>query len=448
MRKVAEYLILTAGFLALNCKGQPLNEQMNFRTGEMDGARLYGVSLFSGYSTSAYPVNQSIQLGASSIGGDANYGVSASMGWQRHRELMSFSVIYSPSYSGQVNYSNLNSLNHTLQITATRKFGRKWTLNLSGSGQDISLTQFLFDPSSFAVRSQVPLSFDDLAASFAIGQFTDSQVASMLTGAAPPQSPTQNLLYGYRTLSYSTQASLVYAYSPRLSFHVSSYAMGTQPLHNGGPVSGNSLVNHTIGATGGVNMSYSLSPRTQLGVDVAESRQMNHYQSAYLSTASASIGRKMGEHWFLNVSGGYTNSRATKQTGALPSNLLIGGGSIGYKTYRHTLTAAYSRSSTDSYGIIGTAISARGSWRWYHPGSGWALTSSFAQEQTSNTGFVNLSGWQASSGLTRKITDRSFLTAQYAFLTGSSTYAGIPANLQVHSVRLSMDWSPQAATVR
>src|SRR5215469_15913742 len=88
MRKVAEYLILTAGILALNCKSQTLADQMSFRTGEVDGAHLYGVSAFTGYSTSAYPVSQGIQPGASGIGGDTNYGATASMGWQRHRDWM------------------------------------------------------------------------------------------------------------------------------------------------------------------------------------------------------------------------------------------------------------------------------------------------------------------------------------------------------------------------
>jgi hypothetical protein len=443
MRKIAEYLILTAGLLTLNCKSQPLPDQLNFRSGEMAGLQFYGVSVFSGYSTSAYPVGQSIQPGASSIGGDTIYGASASMGFQRHRERMNFSVIYSPSYGGQVHYSNLNSLNHTLLINGSRKFSQKWTVSLSGSGQDISLTEFLFNPSSLAVRSQVPLTFDDLAASFAVGQFTNSQVASMLTGSYPPQSPTQSLLYGYKTLSYSAQASLVYTYSARLSFHVSSYAAGSQPINNSGQVSGTYLVNHMIGATGGVSMSYSLSSRTQLGLNLEETRQINHYQGAYLSTASASIGRKMGEHWFLNLNGGYYYTRETKQVTSLPSNQVVGGGSLGFKTYQHTFTASYERTSTNSYGIIGTVTMVGSSWSWHHPGSGWALMASFSEEQTRNTGFVSLSAWQAASGLTRKITDRSTLTAQYAFLRGNSIYSGVPANLAVHSVRLSVGWSPQ-----
>jgi hypothetical protein len=445
MGKVTEYLILSAAFMALNCKGQPLYDQMNFRTGDSDGARIYGVSVFSGYSTSAYPLTQGLQPGAPTIGADVNYGASASMGLQRHREWMDFSVIYSPSFIGQAHYSNLNSVNHTLLLNASRKWGSKWTASLSGSGQDISLTEFLFSPSSLAVRSQAPMSFDDLAAAFAVGQFTNSQVASMLTGAYPPTSPAQNLIYGYRTLSYSGQASLVYAYSHRLSFQVSSFASGSQPISNGSQAPGNYLVNHMIGANGGVNMSYSLSPRTQLGVNLNETWQINHYQGAYISTATVSIGRKMGEHWFATANAGYYTTREAKQGAALPTNQVIGGGSLGWKTYRQTFTASYNRNSTDSSGLIGTVTNIGGNWSWHHPGGDWSFLAGFSEEQTRNTGFVSLSGWQASSGITRKINNQSMLTAQYVFFTGSSTYNSIPTKLTVHSVRLSVGWSPQIA---
>jgi hypothetical protein len=442
MRKVAEYLILMAGLLALNCNSQTLPEQMNFRTGEADGAHLYGVSAFSGYSTSVYPVGQSLQPGASSLGGDVNYGASASMGWQRHREWMNLAVIYSASYIGQAHYSNLNALNHSLSITASRKLG-KWTASVSGSGQDVSLTQFLFNPTPFAVQSQVPQTFDDLAAAFAAGQFSSAQVASMLTGSSPPASPTQSLVYGDRTLAYSTQASLVYAYSHRLTFQVSSFASGSQPLSNGSQVHTIYLVNHAIGANGGVSLSYSLSPRTQVGLNVEEAWVTNHYQGAYLTIASASIGRKMGEHWFANVHGGYYVTRSTKSGAEFPSNEAIGGASLGLKTYQNTFTATYDRTSMDSLGLIGTVNSIGGSWRWHHRGSGWALVAGFFEEQTRNTGFASLSGLQASGGISRNLTDQSTISAQYVFYKGNSTYSGVFTNLTEQSVRLSVGWSPE-----
>jgi len=151
----------------------------------------------------------------------------------------------------------------------------------------------------------------------------------------------------------------------------------------------------------------------------------------------------MGEHWFASASGGYNNSRETKHVAAPPNNKVVGGGSLGFKTYQHTLTASYTRSSTDSYGLIGTVTSVGGSWGWHHPGSDWALSASYSEEQTRNTGFIRLSGWLASGGITRKLNDRSTMTAQYVYLDGSSIFTDTPTRFTVHSVRVSIGWSPQ-----
>jgi hypothetical protein len=190
-------------------------------------------------------------------------------------------------------------------------------------------------------------------------------------------------------------------------------------------------------------MSYNLTRRTQIGLDLEEAWQINHYQGAYITTARASIGRKMGEHWFLNVNGGYAYTRQTKGGGLLPNSQVIGGGSLGFKTYQHTLTGAYNRTSTDAYGLIGTVSSIGGSWRWHHPGSDYALTTGYSQQQTRNTGFVSLSGWEATGGITRKMSDRTVVTGQYVYFQGNSTFDANLVNLTVQSVRLSLEWSPQ-----
>ena len=80
------------------------------------------------------------------------------------------------------------------------------------------------------------------------------------------------------------------------------------------------------------------SPRTQMGFDAGVNRLMNRYQKAYVSNANVSIGRKMGMHWFLRAYGGGSLTRSTTQPIGTPSQRAItGGGSIGFRTYRHTL---------------------------------------------------------------------------------------------------------------
>ena len=67
--------------------GQSVVDKASFRTMSVGGIHLYGVSVFGGYSTSAYPGGLGqIPVGAGQLGADINYGVSTSLGWQYHRQ--------------------------------------------------------------------------------------------------------------------------------------------------------------------------------------------------------------------------------------------------------------------------------------------------------------------------------------------------------------------------
>ena len=111
----------------------------------------------------------------------------------------------------------------------------------------------------------------------------------------------------------AAMSSLSYARSSRLSFHLSSFAAGGQHKLNRSSNDTGYVMPHSIGFTGGMGMNYRLSPRTQVGIDVEARRLMNRYQKAYVTNANASIGRKMGMHWFLRVYGGGSYTRSTTQ---------------------------------------------------------------------------------------------------------------------------------------
>jgi hypothetical protein len=309
------------------------------------------------------------------------------------------------------------------------------------------MIQFLYQPTAVGALSQAPATMDDLAAAFSIGQFSSGQVASALTGAPLLESPARTLLLGDRVLSYSGQASLSYTHSSRLSFHLASFAAGGQTrLGSGSTVpQPNYVMPRSIGADAGMGMSYMLSPRTQMGIDVEENRISNHYQNGYTTTANASIGRKMGIHWFLRGYGGGSISQLTSQLYGTPSTRnVIGGGSIGFRTYRHSLIGSYGRSSTDAYGFaLGVTSSLTVGWNWHRPGSRWSVFTSFGQQQIRNTGYESLSGWEASGGVAQSLNSHMQMTAQYVYLSNSGNYLGNITNLAIHSVRVSLSWAPQ-----
>ena len=162
-----------------------------------------------------------------------NYGASASFGWQHHRKATDFLLLYSLSYTGMTRYSELNAPSQTLTMTVSRQLAPKWTFSLAGSAQDSTQSEFLHQPTGLSVLSQLPATIDDLAAAFSIGQFSNSQIASMFTGANMVESPARSLLLGNRVLSYSGTAGLNYAYSSRLSFHFATVSAGGQSRRGG-----------------------------------------------------------------------------------------------------------------------------------------------------------------------------------------------------------------------
>lgn len=452
MSRLLKGVFAVAGLFASSCGAQELLDEINFRTGGLAGLHLVGVSVYSGYSTSAYPqagINLSAAPGQGNLGGDASFGATASVGWQWHREKTNVSVLYSGTYSGMVRYSDLDAYNQSLFLSVNRTLTPKWTFNLTASGTDNSLAQYLFQPSSVSVLSQVPSTFDDLAAAVAVGQFTNAQVASLLTGAPVMQLPGRSVLAGERILSYAAQASLAYALSSRVRLNFAGFAAAGQNRLGGQQEStapANYVQPRSLGANAGIGFTYSLSPRTDVGVQVDGNRTVNHFQSAYVSSATGSFGRKMGLHWFLRMQGGGTYSDFTQQTIGTPkTSQIVGGGSLGFQTHTHTLVASYNRTASDTFGFaVGTITMTSGAWNWRRMGSKWGLSASFTQQQTRNAGFASLSGWEASGGINTSLNPHTTLSAQYAYLRDAGDYAGVFNNYSVQSVRLSLGWAPPA----
>jgi hypothetical protein len=426
------------------CEAQTVLDEVNSLTGK-EGVALYEVSVFSGYSTSAYPIGLG-QVTSHGVGADVNYGVSALAGWQHHREKTNFSMTYSGAYTGMVRYSDASGYSQSLAFSANRKLSPKWSFSLSAAGQDATAIQVLNQPSATSVISQLPSNFDDFAAAFGVGSFSTAEAASTILGAPVLQTPLSALLLGNKVLAYSGSGGVTYAPSPHLSFHASSSVSGGEARLGGqqGIPQTNYVLPFSFGASAGMNWSYSLSPRTELGANVQVGRMQSNFQSSLTSTATASVGRKMGEHWFLRVYGGATLAEVTQQVSGIPvTRQAVGGGSIGVKTYTENFFVSYNRSGSDAYGLVGTSTNLSGSWSWRHPGSRLSTFASVGRQQMSNTGFESLSGFEASAGLSERLADRTGMSAQYVYFKTAGSYLGTPTSFSQQSVRLSMNWSPR-----
>jgi len=445
MRFVPKYIAVVMVILAPTCWGQELFDQTNFRNDERGGFHLYGVSLFSGYYSSGYSL---IRVGQADL--TANYGASGSLGWQHHREKTDIAILYSGTYTGLVQFPEAKDYNQSLSLSGHRKIAPKWTGSLSVTGQDATLAQSLFTPSGLSLDSQVIPGFDDLAAAFGIGKFTNSQIASMISLPGSLDSPLRGVVLGDRTLSYSGQASLDYSYSPKLNFRLTGSLRGAQGRFGGqnGAAQTNYVLSRSTGTTAGMGISYSHSPRTQLGLDVDEFKTQTRYQSAHSTTVTASLGSKLSPRWFLHVYGGGTISQVDQQVYGVPrTREIVGGGSLGFKTFSQSFVASYDRTATNGYGFaVGTNTTLMGSWSRHRAGSSWSTFARFGQQQTRNTGFVSLSGWQASGGWSKNLGTSTALTTQFVHLTSAGGYFGnLSGNLNdiaIQSIRVSLNWSP------
>jgi len=443
--------LIALSILAPASYSQQILDEVNLRSEEVSGLHLSGLSVYGGYSTSVYPAtlqSAASLLATSGLGGDATYGVMGSIGWQRHFGRSYLYANYTGSYNRQAHYSQLDAVGQSLSVGFSRQLGRKWMLTMSAMGQDSTVAQYLFAPSQLAITSQLPASFDDLAAAFSVGQFSSSQIASMLTGAPLLESPERTLLLGDRILDYSGSVNLAVAVSRRVTIQLSSFAAGGQYRVGGGTAyQADYLLPVTFGGSGGVSFSYNLSPRTTVGLSFQEMRQVNRLQASYITSGTASFGRKLSEHWFARLAAGSSYALMTRQiSGTPPSWQIIGGAGLGYKVRSHALLASYDRTGTDSFGLaVGTSSTFKGGWDWHRPGSGWNVVASFGGEQIRNTGYSSLDGWQASGSVSRYLTSRTSATVEYVYFDSYGLFAGQRLDRSIQSVRLSLGWTPQAA---
>ena len=134
------------------------------------GLQLLNASGYVVYYSRTLPGGGGFQPGgAGNLASDLGGGGSLQFGWSEAGERSSFSITYTPSFTGRLRYSSLNALNHAFSMNATRKVSHRWQFGLSAAGDYSTLDQFLFAPTAFGSAASVPVKFDDFAAGLLSG---------------------------------------------------------------------------------------------------------------------------------------------------------------------------------------------------------------------------------------------------------------------------------------
>ena len=445
-RKILASLALSVGTLTTACWSQTLPALLDFTRSKAEGIRIYNVSTFYGYTRSEFPTSTGLTVAPNSR---QIYGVMGTLGWQRFRGRTNFSLRYTGTYTGDVRQSELNRVNHNAVFGLVRQFGRKWNLDISGSAQQASFYQYLFEPTPLSSVAQTPATFDNLAAAMSVGAYTSSQDNLQLSPSAATVSPIRAALLSAGLWTYGARAGLSYSPSSRLRFSFGSFAVGGQ-FRSGDQIPElrqSYFLPNTFGgdATASFSVDYTFSPRTMINVGVSQTYISTRLQRATGTNGVIALSRKMGRNWFLRgnigafyteYQSGWTSSRA--QT--------IGGASLGFTTYAHTFLATYNRTGYDfnfNAGAIGANSIISGAWQWRRPRSDRAFNAGYNRIKSNTTGLTSLSGWQTHAGFTQRLPGNLFLSATYTHLSSRGVYLNLNNHINLDGARIMIGWAPR-----
>jgi hypothetical protein len=467
LRGVARAARLWSGLLigaaALNAQFFLLNP-LTPSGSERSGVGVYGVSVYTGYTTEDANWAQVAQaltgINTTSLPTHSiSSGVTASMGLRLGEQEggSQFAVVYSPSYSYSSYGEGYSSLAHSLGLTWDHRLASRWHFFMGASAVTGNFDQLLFSPTS----GQSLASLLSSAGTITLGQAPPNQAATNapVTALVTPQ---QRLIYGNRMLSATAQAGLSFAPSRRLSvgFSVSGSRMQHLRQDNATAVQNAYVLPQTTDMAGSVSLGYSLSPRTTLSGSVSYGRAISIYGRLQSVTAQVGVGRRLTRNWYAEVLGGgavtiapvnqpsFSNSRGGQATGSA---------GLGYHFASQSFFGSVSRTVSDLYGLGATAtMSSSIGWGWRRRGSSWSLQAGAAQDrllgkQIAASGFGN-DGFRTNVGLCRALPGHAVAVLQYAYVTftGALPMAG-QTTLQSmrfaqHAVQLNVGWGGPSET--
>jgi hypothetical protein len=267
----------------------------------------------------------------------------------------------------------------------------------------------------------------------------------MLTGSPVVEVPSRQVFFGNTVVSGAANLSLSYSMSARASLTIFGGLARSQPVSSGrerGPV--NRLLGHSTSVGGGASLSYALSPRTQGGVTIDEYRTISPIQDVYQTSATGFIGRKMSRQWFAQLYAGGASMRPVRGGFQLPSGLQYqGGGSVGFRTYSHTLLFSSGRAVGDRYGIgAGSTINATGAWNWAHPRRSWTMSANVSEQWFRRGAFGNFPSWQVSAGVVKALTRNLSVSGDYVYATTGQSQ--VTRHFSQRGGRVSLIWTPQS----
>jgi len=411
-----------------------------------DGFGFYGVAGYFGYTSSAVPFGAEVPTPQLNLGANYLAGGMVSAGWQNLGPRTDAFVSYTLSYDASLRFSSWNAVDHYLRFGITHDATPRLSYSLSGTAMTIRWDQFLFQPTVLDEVAQTPATYDELVSAVLSGKYTNSQLASILTGAPVLESPAATLLYGTRFFDSSARASLSYELTPRLQFHAGVGGSRTQHLSSNSPqLDGAFLVPVVTNVRVNAGVSYTLSPSTTIGLEAQANRSFSHFEDAYITSGVVTVGRAFGQHWIVQGQGGAGTYIPVRQTfGFTGGPHYVAGVGLTYKGYTQTFMAIYGHTIEDVSGLgAQSADTASAAWLWHRPGRKWALYTGGRYATYAHSALSNLNAWVGNAGIERTLGSHTSMQAGYFYGRNSGIVQGAVANRQLEGVNLVISWTPQ-----
>jgi len=439
------YLIVIIAFAVRTVSGQPEASSQETTAssssqGPLDGIRITNASFYGTYYSS-------LAMVGGPSGYDVSAGGSATLRWSRMRSRSSISWNYTAAYTRDITYSAINALNHDFSLTYGYKIHPNWSLVGGVTAEVVNTYQFVFEPNSLSQALQVAGTPDELAATVLSNtSYDNTRLTALLTGVPSVNSPASRLFFGDRTLNAAFRTGVAYR-KARLSILFEGEGTRIQHLSEGStgqPATTSYLLGDSNTGQVGMNLSYSLSPRTQIGASVASQRTFSQFEDVYTTTTTATFGRRMSERWFMEMHGGLGFFRPVRSSFQLPTGpQYIMGGNAGFKTSGHALLVSVDRSIANSYGYGGSSnLSTTAAWNWGRRNGGWRIQASESWQQIQIADLPDVNAWLTTVGFTEPLAGRKAITFTYTYMRTTNAYTSMLNNQAIQGLRIAFVWAP------
>jgi len=413
-----------------------------------NGFGFYGVAAFAEYTSSTVPFNAMVPVAGLDLGPNYLAGGSASMGWMDMGDRTNAHITYNISYDASLRHSSWNTLNHFLSFGLTHGVSPRLTTYFSGTAATLRWDQFLFEPTLLSEVASAPSTFDELVSSILSGKYTNSQLASILTGAPTLESPAATLLYGTRFFTSSLRTGFGYELTSRLHFHADAGGSRTQHLNTDTPqLNGVYLVPTTTSANASMGVNYSVTPFTTIGLGASGSRTFSRFEDAYTVNGVVTASHVFGRHWIVTGRGGTGTYVPVRQIFTYKPGLhYVAGGGITYKSEIQSIMLDYEHTIADTSGIgAESSDSASGNWLLHLPGQKWGVFARGSYTMLTGSTLSNIHGWLGGGGIYRMINRHTNATLAYMYGRNSGTVEGFSESGPLQAVNLVISWTPRAA---